>query len=115
MQRLGVASGAARDEGPATQAAGQSLGDLRAAAVASAEEEDLDVDRAGLALCTWRRGREAQTGMQFAAARNEEVAAAGEVEGVVGVAPIRAALPPVHHSGCPQLRQVVGDEVLRSI
>ena len=111
MQRLGVASGAERLDRAADELLGQRLGHLRARAVARAQEQHA------------RTGSPAGAGAPRARAaardaaprrRAQQLAAAREIEAVVGVAAVgRAAAHADTSPPSRSWREVVGDQALR--
>jgi hypothetical protein len=112
VQRLRLAAGAQRLDLAPAQALDERFGDLRAGAVAGAEEED------ARRACTTARpslaGRaERAWGMERGSSLGKQLAAAGEVEAVVGVAAVEGAAPGRNESPRSEPPQVVRNETLR--
>jgi hypothetical protein len=111
VQLLRPAAGAEDTHGPGGEVVQQRLGDLRAGAVAGAEEEHARSAPASRRFEP-RRGGQSKAGVQRCAGLAEQLAAAREVEAVVAVAAVEGAAANRDQSDLPQLPQVVGDERL---
>ena len=116
VQRLRMAAGATRLDDTAAESLGERLGDLRAGAVAGAQEQHPRSVPASASISTLRRWRrEAQPRMQRTSGISQQLAATLELEQVVGVAPVGRAAPAGHQALGPKPTEVVGDEVLRQL
>ena len=89
---------------------GERLRHLRTRAVAGAQEQH-PRRCGGTPAVTWARGRD-QTRMQRSAGARQQLAAAREIEDVVGVATVRRAAAHRDDTPVSQLAQVVRDEAL---
>ncbi len=112
MDAPGVATGALGLDGVAGEVLEQRLGDLRARAIAGAEEEDAgSAARGRVAVCVgWDEG---EAGVERAAGPGEQLTAAREVNAVVGVAAVEGAAAHRHEAAGAEAAEVVGDEILR--
>ena len=113
VQRLRVAARAAGLDGARRSVFDERFGDLGAGAVAGAQEQQ---PRPCAAAARRRRGGAGasdEPGMEREPGFAEQVAAAEQIGPVVDVAAVGRASAGADDAGVPELRQVVGDEVLR--
>ena len=90
----------------------ESLGDLRAGAVASTQEEEARSRPSPLNLLWWRR-HERKPGMERKTGFAEKVTAPEEISSVIHVASVGGAAAGAHDAPITKLPEVVGDKVLR--
>ena len=90
----------------------EGFGDLGAGAVAGAQEQQSRSSPSPLDIVGWRR-REREAGVEREPGFAEKVPTAEQIGPVVDVATIGRASPGADDAGVPELRQVVGDQVLR--
>src|SRR5437763_1394400 len=107
-----MATRATRLDGARRSVFDEGFGDLGAGAVAGAQEQQprsspsrLDVVR--------RHRRDREPGMERAPGFAEQIPAAEQIGAVVHVATVSGASTGAHDAGAAELRQVVGDQVLR--
>jgi hypothetical protein len=112
VQRLGVAAGAGGGDGARRPVLDERFGDLRAGAVAGAQEQQSRASASWLGDIR-RRRRDGKTGVQRVPGVAEEVAAAQQIGAVVDVAAVGRAAARGDDAGLAELLQVVGDQVLR--
>ena len=93
------------------QLLGERLGHLRARAVAGAQEQHAREPRAA-ARAHRRVPGQRQARVQRDAGARQQLAAARQIEGVVGVAAVGGAATHRHKATVAQLTQVVGDQAL---
>jgi hypothetical protein len=111
MQRVRVAARASRADRAAGQLPGEHLGDLRARAIARAQEQHARERRTALTpRASARRRRQGR--MQRGAGARQQLSAARQIEDVVAVAAVGGAATHRNQATVAQLAQVVGDQAL---
>jgi hypothetical protein len=115
VQRLRTAARAGHLDPAAGQLPEQRLGDLRAAAVPGAEEQHPGPHPVGPAGPTLQPGPGpgTETRMKGQPGLGQQLAAAGQLDAVVGVPAIGRTAPRRHQAARAELTQVVGDQALR--
>src|SRR5262249_54868369 len=112
-QRLGMTARTPRLDGMGRAVLQQRLGDLRTRRVPRTQEQD------ALFLTTGKVRRlvgdrcEAKRGVQCGAGRAEQLAAASDVDAIVGVAAVSGAAPRPDQSRRAEFAEVIRDKVLR--